>query len=280
MWRPPPETMTPHRLLDLALNKIPKGKVLKILKKISVSAMALGILLSAQASLAVAQDQPASAPDAFEERVRAFIMENPEVIMDSLRAYEERRVAEEGQAASLLIAENYDDVFSADLPYLGNADGDVSFAIFSDYNCPHCMRAAGEIDSFLEADGNARVVVHEFPILGESSSIAARYALAVRSVGGDEAYVSAHRRIFDADGVDMSWARADAEANGLSWEDVETAMSDDSVISVLRSSADLGDRLGVRGTPFIVVGQEAYPGVLTAEQMGLLASHMRQSSER
>ena len=68
---------------------------------------------------------------------------------------------------------------SPDSPVLGNPDGDVAVVEFFDYRCPYCklMATRGLIET-LEQDGNVRIVMKEFPILGDDSLYAAKAALA------------------------------------------------------------------------------------------------------
>ena len=48
------------------------------------------------------------------------------------------------------------------------------------------------MESLLEDDGNIRFILKEFPILGEDSLRASRFAIATKQVAGDDAYKSVH----------------------------------------------------------------------------------------
>jgi protein-disulfide isomerase len=67
-----------------------------------------------------------------------------------------------------------------DIPVLGNPDGDISIVEYFDYNCPYCRRIAPEISQVVQDDGKVRLVLKDWPILGETSKIAARMALATK----------------------------------------------------------------------------------------------------
>ncbi|HEY9455950.1 MAG TPA: thioredoxin domain-containing protein, partial [Bradyrhizobium sp.] len=56
-----------------------------------------------------------------------------------------------------------------DVPSTGNPDGDVNIVEWFDYNCPYCRKIAPEIQQVVQDDGKVRLVLKEWPILGEVS---------------------------------------------------------------------------------------------------------------
>ncbi|MEZ5723050.1 MAG: hypothetical protein R3D59_16785 [Paracoccaceae bacterium] len=55
-------------------------------------------------------------------------------------------------------------------------------------------QALPELRALPEADGNIRIIYKEFPILGEESLMASRFAVSAKLIGGDEAYGPLHDR--------------------------------------------------------------------------------------
>lgn len=210
-----------------------------------------------------------------DEQIREFIMNNPDVIIASLQAYDQRRAQDAQNSSDEIIRQNLPAIFSPDLPYIGNPDGNVSVAIFSDYRCPHCQRAASETALLLESDPNVRVVIHEYPVLGEQSIAAARYALAIRRILGPQAYADLHERLFVQAGADPQWMMADALAIGLVWDDVRSVMFGPEVNAEVEAAKDLATVLQVRGTPFIVIGDRGFPGAMSADQMRSVIAETR-----
>ena len=74
----------------------------------------------------------------------------------------------------------------------GNPEGDITLVEFMDYRCTYCRRAYDEVNQLLETDGNIRFIVKEFPILGEQSTLASQYAVAVMQVYGGDSYELIH----------------------------------------------------------------------------------------
>src|SRR5262249_60085681 len=84
-----------------------------------------------------------------------------------------------------LAHDDHDDVLTEalvlrdpDVPVIGNPNGDISIVEWYDYNCPYCRKLAPELRQVVEDDGRVRLVLKDWPILGEVSKIAARLVLA------------------------------------------------------------------------------------------------------
>ena len=76
-----------------------------------------------------------------------------------------------------------------DVPSTGNSEGDVNIVEWFDYNCPYCRKIAPEIQQVVQDDGKVRLVLKEWPILGEVSKFGARMAMAAKY---QDKYLAAH----------------------------------------------------------------------------------------
>jgi protein-disulfide isomerase len=65
-----------------------------------------------------------------------------------------------------------------DIPVAGNAAGDITIVEYFDYQCPYCRKLEPELRQVVQNDGKVRLVLKDWPILGDVSVIAARMALA------------------------------------------------------------------------------------------------------
>src|SRR5205085_2651479 len=147
---------------------------------------------------------------------------NPELVLDALQALEAREREEATTKVAQALRQNRDRLErEARDPVAGNPKGDVSVVLFSDYKCPYCKQVSDRVFQAIEADGRARLVFKELPILGRESMIAARAALAAMEQGK---YVAMHRalladrgaldeanvlRIAGAAGLDVAKLKAD-----------------------------------------------------------------------
>ena len=78
-------------------------------------------------------------------------------------------------------------------PAVGNQDSEVQIVAFLDYRCPYCKKLTNIIAK-MQAD-NVRIVYKEWPILGDSSLLAARAALAADKQGK---YLAFHTRLMNS----------------------------------------------------------------------------------
>jgi protein-disulfide isomerase len=109
--------------------------------------------------------------DEFEQRVREYLLKNPEVIMEALQILQQRQRAAEAENLKRTIAERGEEILNDPAaPVGGSPSGDVTVVEFFDYNCPYCRRVAPTVVELKQADPDLRLVYKEFPILGPARS--------------------------------------------------------------------------------------------------------------
>lgn len=221
-----------------------------------VTATALAVF----ASCAPAQDfdfsgMTSAQKAAFGDAVRDYLMENPEVL---LKAADEAKARQRARNDKALIQANARDLFEDGHSWIGgNPDGDITIVEFTDYKCSHCRKAHLEIADLLRNDDNIRLIVKEFPILGPQSDLGARFALAVQQIDGQDTYGKIHDALMTMRG-DISVERLTAltRAEGLDPAPLIERMNADEVSDILRANHELAQRMGIRGAPAFVIGDE------------------------
>jgi protein-disulfide isomerase len=250
---------------------------------ILVAAAAIAILAGAWFATGVdaprAQNSPpmSTGPaelDPFEQRVREYLLRNPEVILEALQLLEERQRAAEAENVKRVVAERSEEILNdPDAPVGGNPAGDVTLVEFFDYNCPYCRRVAPTVVELEEADPDLRIVYKEFPILGPGSEFAARAALAARKQGK---YVPFHNALMRAtDQVTEQTVIEIAREVGLDIERLEQDMRDPAIEEAIARNLRLANALGINGTPSFVIGQEIVPGAADLETLQDLIARAR-----
>ena len=222
-------------------------------------------------------DMSAAEREAFRAEIRAYLMENPGVLFEAARAYEDQQARAQANADKDVIAANADAIFDDGFSWEGgNPDGDITVVEFMDYRCGFCRRAAPEVDKLLANDGNVRLVIKELPILGDQSVIMSRFAIATQQVAGDDAYKEVHDVLlsFNGDASDRRLRRIASDL-GLDAEAILEQMDAPEVTQVLAENRALAQRLNISGTPSFVVEDEVLRGFLPADQMGLLINDKR-----
>ena len=200
---------------------------------------------------------------AFGDAVREYLMANPEVLVESINVLEERRVASEAQNDVALVAANRDAIFDDGHSWVGgNPDGDVTMVEFIDYRCGYCRKFNQQVHDIVESDGNIRLILKEFPILGQDSETSARFAVAVKQLAGDEAYVKAHDALMDLRGSPSPEALEKIAGDiGVDGAEALNIMNTESVSAVLRENRQLAERMAIMGTPTFIIGDTLLRGM-------------------
>ena len=210
------------------------------------------------------QSKPRSVRE-IEGIVRDYLLRNPEVVEDALRALHRKRQETRAEAARRVIAERSQELFhDTGSPVGGNPKGDVTLVEFFDYRCGHCRRVTGTLKAIQERDPKLRVVYKEFPILGPGSVLAAKAALASRSQGKYLPFhnvLMKHAGPFSEEGILKA-----AESVGLDAERLKRDMEDPDIRTILERNRRLADALGITGTPVFVIGDELIPGAVGPEK--------------
>lgn len=203
---------------------------------------------------------------AFGQAVRDYLMANPEVLVEAINVLEERSAASEAQSDVALVAANRQAIFDDGHSWVGgNPQGDVTMVEFIDYRCGYCRRYNEQVRDLVRSDGNIRLIVKEFPILGPDSETSARFAVAVKQMGGDAAYAKAHDALMALRGEPSPEAlKTIAAGIGIDGDEVVNTMNTESVSAVLRDNRQLAERMAIMGTPTFVIGDTLLRGMPAA----------------
>ncbi|MEX0285676.1 MAG: DsbA family protein [Paracoccaceae bacterium] len=241
-------------------------------------AATLALGLTAAPALAVDLNAMTDAERAaFRAEVRAYLLENPEIILEAVQQLEQRQAEAQAQADFTLVADNAQELFEDGYSWVGgNPDGDITVVEFLDYRCGFCRRAHPEVERLLREDGNIRLIVKEFPILGEASEISSRFAIATRQVAGGDAYKAVHDQLIEMAGdPNAAVLRRMATGLALDADAILAAMDSDAVNEELARTRALAQRLQINGTPSFVVHDELLRGFLPADQMAVMIADKR-----
>lgn len=214
---------------------------------------------------------------AFGDAVRAYLLENPEVIVEAINVLEARQAESQTKADFDLVAANTEALFDDGFSWVGgNPDGDITLVEFLDYRCGYCRKAHPEVEDLIAADGNIRLIVKELPILGEASLISSRFAISVKQNAGPEAYKQVHDALIEFSGDPSEVAlRRIADGLGLDADTILAEMESDSVTREIASTRALAQQLKISGTPTFVLEDELLRGYLPADQMAVMVADKR-----
>jgi protein-disulfide isomerase len=211
--------------------------------------------------------------------IREYLLENPEILNQMITKLQTAEREQQEKSAKAAITSNADTLFrNGQDVVVGNPNGNVTMVEFFDYNCGYCKRSVADVLRLTEEDKNLRVVMKEFPILSEGSTIASRAALASKKQGK---YWEFHLALMGASGSIDSEAKvmAIATETGLDIARLKADMDTDaaSIDKHLDETRALAQALGINGTPAFVIDENLVPGALPYEQLAASVKSVRDS---
>lgn len=154
-----------------------------------------------------------------------------------------------------------------DNPVLGNQQGALTVAEYFDYQCPYCKMGHAMLSRVVRDEGDIRLVMKDWPILGAPSVLASQLVLGAVSMGryhqAHDALMATDARlsqdqiheVLNAAGIDPGTALTAYRAERDRW---------DGLLS--RNSAQAAG-LGLGGTPVFVIGGTVYPGAMDENRL-------------
>ena len=199
--------------------------------------------------------------------IEDFIRNNPEIVRDTLIALAAREKAERKQTGLSKVRDDQGD------PVMGNANGTITLYEFSDYNCGYCKRVFEPIQQLVRDNPDVRLVIKEFPILSQSSLVAAKAAIAAEMQGkfGDYHIAMMTYRGQITDAVVMRMA---AQA-GVDIEQLKSDMESSKTLAIIQRTREAAAALEINGTPGLVVGDTVVPGAIGLDDLVKLIAEER-----
>lgn len=175
--------------------------------------------------------------------------------------------------SSTLFAASIGSLFHpANASLAGNPKGGVTIVEFFDYRCTHCASSGSAVLSTVKSNPNVRVIFVDYPILGESSTLGARAALAAKRQGK---YVEfSHALLTSRSGISQASIMKLAESMGLDTAKLKKDMFGSSVSNEISANIRLAHSLNVYSTPAFFIGKTNAKSV---NSVNLLYGGMSQS---
>jgi protein-disulfide isomerase len=201
----------------------------------------------------------------FQKIIREYLLANPEVLEEAQAELSKRQAVAEAAKQTTAVKKHSEALFNSPRGvFLGNRDGDVNFVEFFDYNCGFCKRAMMDMLELMKADPKIRVVLKEFPVLGQSSIDAAQVSVAVRMQDpSGKKYLDFHQKLLNSRGqIDKARAIAAAKEVGLDMARLDKDLASAEIKATLEESFRMAEDLGLNGTPSYVIGQQVVVGAV------------------
>ena len=217
------------------------------------------LILATSLQLPAAADISDGDRAAFNKMIEEYIRANPEVVREALISLAELEERDRRQEAMVILRDDAGD------PVLGNPEGSFVVYEFSDYNCGYCKRVFEPLMELIGEDGDIRLVVKEFPILSQSSMLAAQAGIAAQAQG---IFPEFHIAMMTSRGaITMDSILEAAKAAGADLGRLQADMNSPEVATILDRTRLAAQQLEISGTPGLVIGSQVIPGAISIEQM-------------
>ena len=203
---------------------------------------------------------------------------NPMILQEMASKMQEQQQAEKNKAVRSYVRSNAAKMM-ADAPILGNRDAKKTIFVWTDFSCPYCRRVHGELARVLDERDDVRVVIKNFSIHGPLSDGPARAAIAAKMQDADKAATFVDmmmtRDYYKPEDRNSPKVAEIIEGNimkfakeaGLDTDKLKADMSNEVVTRELANVRELAQRFEINGTPFLVIGEQAFPGAIPHDQI-------------
>ena len=203
-----------------------------------------------------------------DEKIKKFILDNPEIILQSLENFEKKKIAEKKKINNKIIAENKKQILSSENGmYSGSVKSENIIVEFFDYNCSYCKKAHQDILKIKQNKNNVKIIYKNFPILSENSKKLAAIALVIAK-DSNEVFNKFHNLIMSKKGpVTKDYLKGVLNDLGYDQEKIKNSLNSEYVKDQLYIDRELSEKLSLRGTPAFIVNDKLFFGYIGYDEL-------------
>ncbi|WEK59008.1 MAG: thioredoxin domain-containing protein [Candidatus Brevundimonas phytovorans] len=241
----------------------PKGSILSSLSGKTLAGAALAVSVAALGLSAA----PYLTGGDFGGRVRAYLIQNPQVldeVLQARQAHEDNARVDTINAAAkanpALLAPDARD------PSFGPVDAKVTVIEFFDFRCPGCKAVAHDYRALMAAHPEVRFVFKDWPILDRgddvTSQYAARAALAAHQQGK---YLEVYDALMTERALDRAAIDAILVKQGVDMTKAQAAIASPEMTRHVTDIHTVAATLGLQGTPTFFINGKASASIEPGE---------------
>ncbi len=204
----------------------------------------------------------------FEKQVLEVLRKNPEVLLDTLRKYQqqEQLKAQKAQQAAFQKFKTDPKFAIGQSPTYGN--GQLLLVEFSDFQCPYCASARKTLKVFADKyPDRIKLVYRHFPLtqIHDEALPAAKAAWAAQQQGKFWEY---HDALFDQQkSLNEAAFTAIAKTLGLDLAKFDRDRKSPQAAQAIEADQKLGESIGIEGTPFMIFNGEPLSGAVPVSEL-------------
>ena len=199
---------------------------------------------------------------------------NPVILQDMVQSMQAQQEKVKNKEVRKYVAKHMNEMIG-NAPIAGNVDAKKTIFLWSDYSCPYCRRVHGELARVLAERDDVRLVLKNFSIHGALSDAPAKAVIAAKIQDNAKAAkldaLLMDKEYFTQDDMkDQAKLPAKIHANvmklakeaGLDTKQLEKDMEGDIVKAELLNVREMAQRFDISGTPYLIIGDKAFPGAI------------------
>ncbi|MBQ6110422.1 MAG: thioredoxin domain-containing protein [Alphaproteobacteria bacterium] len=199
---------------------------------------------------------------------------NPAILQEMVAAMQAQQEEAKNRIVRDYVSKHADEMVGS-APIAGNVDAKKTIFLWSDYSCPYCRRVHGDLMRVLAERNDVRLVLKNFSIHGALSDAPAKAVIAAKIQ--DNAKAAALDKLL----MDKEYYKQEdlkdqaklpeiiennvmklAKEAGLDTKKLAEDMKGDVVNKELRNVRELAQRFEISGTPYLIIGDKAFPGAI------------------
>ena len=222
----------------------------------TLTALAFGVTLICAALSPSYADNIDIESDKFGQKVREYLLANPEVILEAMELLGTKQAADK-QAE--LVAPHYTKLIAADSDLvIGNPDASIKVIEFFDYRCAVCKAVVPVLEEFVSDNPDIVFIKKHLAILTPASERATRYVLAANLVYGPQTYQKLHKALYATRRPMTEKTFKDiAENLDLDHASISEKLNDETITQTIDLHRDIAIELEFKGTP-VFMGPKSF----------------------
>ncbi|MBW4491768.1 MAG: thioredoxin domain-containing protein [Oscillatoria princeps RMCB-10] len=231
--------------------------------------LAIAITVSSCAAPSQSASSKPVSPE-LKAQVLQIVRENPQVIVESVQAYQQQQQQQLQQARRSFLQQMIANPGSVigDSPATGAAERKIVLVEFSDFQCPFCAKAHKTVKQFMDKYKDKVTLTYKhLPLtqIHQEALPAAKAAWAAQQQGKfweyQEALFSQQEKLGEplyvatAEGLKLDMTRFNRDRSGAAAE------------AAIQKDIQLAESLGINGTPFFTLNGETLSGAIELSEM-------------
>ena len=203
-----------------------------------------------------------------------LVKSNPAILQEMVQSMQAQQEQEKNKVVRQYVAKHMEDMIG-NAPIAGNPEAKNTIFLWSDYSCPYCRRVHAELARVMKERNDVRIVLKNFSIHGALSDAPAKAVIAAKIQDNAKAakldeLLMAKEYYSQDDMKDQAKLPEKIQANvmkvakeaGLDTKKLAEDMESDTVKAELQNVRELAQRFEISGTPYLIIGDQAFPGAI------------------